>query len=74
MYKLVKKVGLAVGLVVTVLGLAFLFSLIISFPVMLLWNWLMPIIFGLAKLTLLQAWGLSLLCSMLFKTANLNKK
>jgi len=35
--------------------------------VMLLWNWLMPAIFGLTKLTYWQAWGLLILSSILFK-------
>ncbi len=35
--------------------------------VMLLWNWLMPDIFGLKQLNYWQAWGLLILCSILFK-------
>ena len=34
---------------------------------MLLWNWLMPDIFGLKRLTYWQAWGLLILCHILFK-------
>jgi hypothetical protein len=44
-------------------GLAFLFGWI----VMLLWNWLMPDIFGLKRVTYWQAWGLLILCCILFK-------
>lgn len=40
---------------------------IMSLPVMLLWDWLMPVIFGLPKITWLQAWGLMFLCGLLFK-------
>jgi hypothetical protein len=54
------------------IGLAFLIyillSIVVAFPVMLLWDWLMPVIFGLHEITLLQAWGLSVLCGFLFKT------
>lgn len=39
-----------------------------SLPVMLLWDWLMPMIFGLPQITWLQAWGLMVLCSLLFKS------
>ena len=34
---------------------------------MLLWNWLMPEIFGLKELTYWQAWGLMILSCILFK-------
>jgi hypothetical protein len=43
-------------------GLLFLFGWI----VMLLWNWLMPDIFGLKQVTYWQAWGLLLLSCILF--------
>jgi hypothetical protein len=50
-----------------------LISFISSLPVMLLWDWLMPEIFGLKEITWLQAWGLSVLCGFLFK-ANITQK
>ncbi len=37
----------------------------IAFPTMLLWNWLMPVIFGLTKIGFWQALGLNLLGSLL---------
>lgn len=46
-------------------GLA-LFALF-GWIVMLLWNWLMPDIFGLKQVTYWQAWGIMLLSSILFK-------
>lgn len=46
-----------------ILALIFLFGWI----VMLLWNWLMPEIFGLKQLSYWQAWGLLILSSILFK-------
>ena len=36
-------------------------ALILALPTMWLWNWLMPIIFGLTKITFWQALGLNLL-------------
>jgi hypothetical protein len=41
---------------------------LVSVPVMLLWDWLMPTIFGLPEITWFQAWGLLLLCGLLFKS------
>ena len=46
----------------------FVLSIILAFPTMLIWNWLMPTIFGLIKITWLQALGLNVLCGILFKT------
>lgn len=36
-------------------------------PLWFLWNWIMPDIFGLKEITLIQSAGLILLCSILFK-------
>lgn len=41
-------------------------AIVLSIPVMLLWNWLVPTIFGLTSITLVQAWGISFLCGLLF--------
>ena len=58
-----QKVLLVIGFAILGAGLLFLFGWI----VMLLWNWLMPDIFGLKRLTYWQAWGLLILSSILFK-------
>lgn len=42
-------------------------GLIVAFPVLWLWNWLMPDIFGLTTLTYWQAYGLYFLFTLLFK-------
>ncbi|MBN2659601.1 MAG: hypothetical protein JXR86_21260 [Spirochaetales bacterium] len=57
------KVFLGVLMGVGFLILGFLFGWV----VMLLWNWLMPEIFGLGEVTYWQAWGLLILSSILFK-------
>ena len=44
-----------------------LFSLALSCPVQLLWNWLMPAVFGLPVISFWQAAGLMLLVSILFR-------
>jgi hypothetical protein len=58
-----QKIVMGVGF--GILGLGFL--ALCGWVVMLLWNWLMPVIFGLKTLTYWQAWGLLLLTSILFK-------
>lgn len=49
------------------IGIIAIVSLIIGLPIMFLWNWLMPIIFNLPKITFFQAVGLSILTGILFK-------
>ena len=39
----------------------------LGFIVMLLWNWLMPVIFGLTTITIWQSFGLILLSSFLLR-------
>lgn len=43
-------------------------SALMSLPVMLLWDWLMPTLFNLKEITWFQAWGLMFLCGLLFKS------
>ena len=52
-----------VGATIAFVGLCALFTV----PVYFLWNWLMPVIFGLPEITFWQALGLKVLCAMLFK-------
>ena len=56
-----------IGSVVSIVGLTILLGLVCGLPVMWLWDWLMPTLFGLKEITLFQAWGLMALCSLLFK-------
>jgi hypothetical protein len=58
-----QKILVGIGFAILGIGFVFFFGLI----VMLLWNWLMPDIFGLKRLTYWQAWGLLILCTILFK-------
>jgi hypothetical protein len=59
----------ALILIVGGIGLAVLVSFLLSLPVMLLWDAVVPQIFtGLHEITWMQAWGLSLLCGLLFKS------
>ncbi len=54
-----------IGIFFIALSMFFVIGMILSIPLCLLWNWLMPFIFGLPKLNLLQTFGLSLLISLL---------
>jgi hypothetical protein len=56
------KILAVIGFVILGVGLLFLFGWV----VMLLWNWLMPDIFGLKTLTYWKAWGLLALSCILF--------
>lgn len=51
-----------------ILTLVTLTALVITLPTFFLWNWLMPEIFGLPKLSFWEALGVSALSSLLFKT------
>jgi hypothetical protein len=55
-------VGLTVGGVVFAVFFAFLFGLVVK----VLWNWLMPAVFGLGTITFWQAFGIVLLAKILF--------
>jgi|APMI01.1.fsa_nt_gi hypothetical protein len=56
-----------VGLIVAGLLISVVVSLVVAIPVFFLWNWLMPVVFGVKAITFLQAWGLLLLASFFFK-------
>ena len=58
----------------TVIGILGIVALILGLPLMLLWNWLMPTLFGLPIITFWQAVGLNFLSSILFKTTYTSKK
>ena len=58
-----------VGFVVLMILLAVLFAL----PTMLLWNWLMPMLFHVPAITLVQAWGVNALCAILFKSSSVSE-
>jgi hypothetical protein len=56
-----------------VFGGIILITALLTLPTFFLWNWLMPLIFGLPKLTILQALGVTLLSSILFKSTPSSK-
>lgn len=71
---LLEKLLVFSAAIVVSLMISGLIALILSLPVWLLWNWLMPAIFGLAQIKLTQALGLLLLSNLLFKSSVASKK
>jgi len=61
------KVCKAVGAIVVGLCLIAIGALLTGWIVMLLWNWLMPMLFGLIKITYIEGWGICFLSGLLFK-------
>jgi magnesium-transporting ATPase (P-type) len=57
-------VGLMVGF-----GIIVVFGLVISLPVYWLWNAILPELFGFKEISWLQAWGLLILCGLLFRNS-----
>lgn len=74
MNKLSDIILLGLGAFIAFIALFFIISLICAWPVMLLWNWLMPAIFGLKLISFWQSWGLLMLSGFLFKSTNSTTK
>jgi hypothetical protein len=68
-----KIVALIVGGLGVLVGGSAL-AILCAWPIMLLWNWLMPSIFGLKTITLWQALGLNILSMFLFKGSGSSSK
>ncbi len=62
-----------IGYIALGIGIIIITVLLMTVPTYFLWNWLMPKIFGLPKITLLQALGISMLSSILFKNLHIKK-
>ena len=64
-----------VGLIIAAVAVIVFFGLLFSLPVMWLWNAaLVPAIPGLVQIGWLQAWGILILCGLLFKPSISNNK
>ena len=57
--------------ILLIIGVLMLAMILFGGPLMVLWNWLMPTIFGLTEITFWQACGLQLLATILFKSTSL---
>jgi hypothetical protein len=64
-----EKVFVIVGAIVVTITGVLLFSFLCSWPVYMLWNGcLVGAVAGVNEVSWLQAWGLAVLCGLLFKT------
>jgi hypothetical protein len=62
--------GKLIAKIVGIIGAILLFGLILSLPIYLLWNsCLVPAVDGVHEIGWLQAWGLNILCTGLFKSS-----
>ncbi|MBN2040483.1 MAG: hypothetical protein JW864_10595 [Spirochaetes bacterium] len=61
-YKVLRIIGMVIGGIIIACLMAFLFGYLVQ----LLWNWLMPGIFGLGTISYWQGFGLFLLAKFLF--------
>jgi len=57
------------GAAVAGLFLTVFVALLVGFPIMWLWNWLIPAIFGLVQINIWKAIGLNLLCGLLLRSS-----
>jgi hypothetical protein len=57
-----------------VVGLLILSAILLAIPTMVLWNYVMPYVFGLTQITLFQAMALNILSGILFKSSVTVKK
>ena len=64
----------AIGVIFVAAFIILFFSFIFAWFVMLLWNWLIPVVFGLKVITFWQAFGLNLLSGLLLKSYSFNNK
>lgn len=68
------KVIVIAGATVVVLAIVVILGLVLSFPLMLLWNGcLVPAVSGLSEITWLQAWGILIASNLLFKSTSYKK-
>lgn len=68
-----KKLSETAMAIILGMGIVMFFAVIMALPVMWLWDWLMPEIFGLKEITFWQALGLNFLFSILFKASSTSK-
>ena len=68
-----KRIGKIILMIFGGLCIGVVMAFVFGWLVMLLWNWLMPVIFGLSTITFWQAWGLVVLAHLLFKAGQGHK-
>ncbi|MDD4761669.1 MAG: hypothetical protein PHZ25_01420 [Candidatus Pacebacteria bacterium] len=65
-----KKLVIGIGISILAIGFVAIVSIVAVLPIYLLWNWLMPEIFGIKTITIWQAWGIIFLTRILFKDSS----
>lgn len=65
-----EKIFSIIGIFFCGIIILIILAILLGFPIMWLWNWLMPIIFELPKIKFLQAVGLNLLSGLLIRSTN----
>lgn len=71
---MLEKVITIVGATVIILAIVVVLGLLLSFPLMLLWNaCLVPAVSGLSEITWMQAWGILIASNILFKNTSYKK-
>jgi len=68
------KVLAGIFIVIGVILFAAAFGLVLAFPIMWTWNYVMPYLFSLKTITWGQAWCLNFLTRCLIKSTNTNYK
>ena len=58
----------ALEAILILVGLWLLSAIILAFPTMWLWNWLMPKLFSLPQIDLYESMGINFLTNILFKS------
>lgn len=66
MFEAKSKILKVSATIMNIIGLVLIFSIIFGLLIMLLWNWLMPELFGLQKIDYWQAVGVFVLSKLLF--------
>ena len=69
-----KNIGTKIADTICYLLIILIVCIAEGFVIGILWNWLMPDIFGLPTITTAQGLGLSILCNCLFKSHDSDKK
>jgi len=70
-----KELILALSAIIAGVATLLFLSFVLSWPVMMLWNLcLVDAVSGLKEIGWVQAWGINILCGILFKANVTNKK
>jgi hypothetical protein len=70
-----QKIKTLVSTLLMVIGLSFLASILIAYPVKWLWNWTVPAVFtGVNEISALQAWSLVFLLNLMLPNRNRAEK